>query len=85
MVPGEGMEWAGAPCPEPLPSSNLSLFLPRRNNFLPPPPPPPNPRPRVQELRGEVLGRSFAISGPDDDAAAVPGPRGSCPRPLPQS
>lgn len=61
-MPGEGMKWAGAPCPEPLPSSKLSLFLPRRNNFLPPPTP-PIPRPMVQELRGEVLGRSFAIWG----------------------
>lgn len=34
---------------------------------------PLTPRPRAQELRGEVLGRSFAIWGPDDDAA-VPGP-----------
>ncbi|XP_028346516.1 uncharacterized protein [Physeter macrocephalus] len=33
------------------------------NNFL-------LPRPRAQELRGEVLGRSFAILEPDDDTAA---------------
>lgn len=72
-----GMGWAGAPCPEPLPGSNLALFLPRRNNFL-------LPRPRAQELRGEVLGRSFAILEPDDDTAAH-GPRGSFPRPLPRA
>lgn len=52
-----GVSWAGAPCPEPLPSSNLALFLPGRNNFL-------LPGPGAQELRGKVLGRSFAVWEP---------------------
>lgn len=55
----------------------VSGLIPARNNFL-------LPRPRAQELRGEVLGRSFAILEPDDDTAAH-GPRGSFPRPLPRS
>nr|XP_055107951.1 translation initiation factor IF-2-like [Symphalangus syndactylus] len=43
------------------------------NNFL-------LPRLRAQELRGEVQGRSFALSEPDGDAAG-PGPHGSFPGP----
>lgn len=55
---------AGAQYPEPLPSSELALFLPRRNNFL-------LPRPRTQELRGDVLGRSFALLERDDYTAGL--------------
>lgn len=70
-----GVGWAGAPCPELLPSSEFAVFLPRRNNFL-------LPWPRAQDLREEVLGRSFALSEPDDYAVA-PWQRGSSPRPSP--
>lgn len=63
-----GVGWAGVQCPEPLPSSELALFLPRRNNFL-------LSGPRAQELRGDGLGRSFAISEPDDYTAVPGAPR----------
>nr|XP_023487093.1 uncharacterized protein LOC111771032 isoform X2 [Equus caballus] len=47
----------------------------QRDNFL-------LPWPRAQDLREEVLGRSFALSEPDDYAVA-PWQRGSSPRPSP--
>jgi hypothetical protein len=54
-VPWGGVGWAGARCPELLPSFERALFLPGGNNFL-------LPRLRAQELRGAVQGRSFALS-----------------------